>query len=149
MSEWVNTNPRDWALTFLLLLAWLLYNALRPVKDYYVLQRLYFDRLHQDPWRDDQFSAHYHGFDDFLAAKAVFDLYEAEYIQVLDTARTEAEHNLFMISARSKASAISRLKRGKFILGKELLCKTPYGDILKRRAYWQDEAKAYAAGDSK
>lgn len=88
MSEWVNTNPRDWALTFLLLLAWLLYNALRPVKDYYVLQRLYFDRLHQDPWRDDQFSAHYHGFDDFLAAKAVFDLYEAEYIQVLDTART-------------------------------------------------------------
>ncbi len=137
-------GPSDWSPTFLLLLAWLLYERLRPVKDYYVIQRLYFVRLYLDPWRGNQCSAHYHGFDDYLAAKAVFDLHELEYISVLDDAGTEAEHSLFIVPARSKTSAINRLRSNKSVAGKELLHRTPYRDILKRRTYWQAETKAAA-----
>jgi len=131
-SEWTNL----WAGAALLLVTWF-FGVVRPVKDYYVLQRLYFDRLYEHPWRGKLFSAYYHGFTDYLAAKAAFELHEVEFMSTLD-GQNEAEHSLFMIPARSKSAAIARLKAGK-AYDKELLHKTPIHDILKRRAYWQKE----------
>jgi hypothetical protein len=135
MSEWT---------VLLLFVAWLLYGALRPVRDYYVLQRLYFDRLYEHPWRGKLSDAHYHGFDDYLAAKAVFDLNEVRFIGGLDDSVQEAEHSLFMVPARSKSAATARLKAGK-AYNKALLDQTLYGNILKRREYWQKAAKEAAA----
>lgn len=120
-----------------LLAGWLLlvfYNALRPIKDYYVLQRHYFDRLYEDPWRGQLFAAHYHGFADYLAAKAVFERHEV----VMDDSRQEAEHTIFMVPARSKQAAINSLKAGK-AYRTELLIQTPFSEILKRRKYWKEE----------
>jgi hypothetical protein len=139
-SEW--TNLWNWAAAALLFVAWFLYGVTRPVKDYYVLQRLYFDRLNEPPWRGKLFSAYYHGFTDYLAAKAAFELHQVEFMSPLD-GQNEVEHSLFMIPARSKSAAIARLKAGK-AYDKELLHKTPIHDILKSRAYWQKEA-AYTA----
>jgi hypothetical protein len=134
MADWM--NPWILAAVVLLFAAWLLYDAMRPVKDYYVLQRHYFDRIYEPPWRGRQSSAHYHGWDTYLAAKAAFDLHEGEYMRVLDGAQQEAEHSLFMVPAKSKSAAIARLKTGN-APGKELLHKTPYDDIVKRRTYWK------------
>jgi hypothetical protein len=128
-----------WASAFLLLFgAWVLYVVVRPVRDYYVLHRVYFDRQYKEPRRGEvpgrgaQTYVYYHGFDNYLAAKAVFDLHESpEYMRVLDTASQEAEHSLFMVPARDKAAAIARLKSG--VRSKELLHKTPYADVLRRR----------------
>jgi hypothetical protein len=140
-SEWTNLWNRAGAA---LLIVLFLYGVMRPVKDYYVLQRLYFDRLNEHPWRGKLFSAYYHGFTDYLAAKAAFELHQ-EFMSTLD-GQNEVEHSLFMIPARSKSAAIARLKAGK-AYDKELLHKTPIHDILKSRAYWQKAAKegAYTA----
>ena len=145
MSEW--TNPLIGMGVFLLLAAWFLYGALRPVRDYYVLQRLYFERLYEHPWRGPLFAAHYHAFSDYHAAKVVYDRHDIDFMSSLDTAQQEAEHTLFVIPARSKSAAIARLKADK-AYGKELLHKTPYDQILRRREYWQKatrEAFAYTA----
>ena len=66
-----------WASAFLLLFgAWVLYVVVRPVRDYYVLQRVYFDRQYKEPWRGEvpgrsaqAAYVYYHGFDNYLAAK--------------------------------------------------------------------------------
>jgi len=133
-GEW--TNLWDWAAALVLLAAWLLYSVLRPVRDYYVLQRFYFDRIYEHPWRGKLFGSHYHGFTDYLPAKAAFQLYEVDFMSTLDDGQNEAEHSLFMVPAKSKSAAMGRLKSGK-AFDKELLHKTPIHDILKRRAYWQ------------
>lgn len=46
------------------------------------------------------FTAHYHGFVDYLAAKAAFERKEGEYMRVLDAGQQEAEHSLIMVPAR-------------------------------------------------
>jgi hypothetical protein len=141
MGEWA--NPWNWIGAFLgFVAAWLLsvlYDAFRPVKDYYVLQRHYFERLFEEPWRGKLLSEHYHGFQDYLAAKAVFERLEG---YVLDDSQQEVEHTLFMVPARSKQAAINNLKTdlktGK-AYRKELLLQTPFSEILKRRKYWKEE----------
>jgi hypothetical protein len=134
MTEW--GNPWNLAGVFLLFVAWLLYEAVRPVKDFYVLERLYFVRLYEEPWRGEQASDYYHGFDDYLAAKVLFDQHEVEYIGFLDDGLREAEHSVFMVPARTKLAAITTLKSGK-AYQKELLHRTPFGKILQRRAEWK------------
>jgi hypothetical protein len=137
MGEWA--NPWAWmGGTFLLFIGWLLYDVMRPVKDYYVLQRHYFDRLYEEPWRGQMFAAHYHGFEDYLAAKTLFDRNEHDYNGVLDDSRQEAEHTLFLVPARNKLAAVKSLKTGK-AYPKELLLQTPFREILKRRKYWREE----------
>jgi hypothetical protein len=129
----------DFVTSFVLVAAWLAYEVLRPTKDYYVVQRLCFDRLYEEPWRGKLRGSYFQGFMDYLAAKAAFDWHEGVY----DNGRSEGEHNLFMVSAKSKSAAVVRLKAGK-AYDKELLHQTPYGDILERRKNWQIEAKAFA-----
>jgi hypothetical protein len=121
MSDW--GNPWNWMGAFVLVVGWLFYDAMRPVKDYYVLQRRYFERLYEEPWRGKQLAAHYHGFDDYLAAKAVFERHEENYINVLDDGGQEAEHTLFMTTARTKSAALNRLKTSN-AYSKELLLQT-------------------------
>lgn len=135
MAEWI--DPRNWTAAFLLFVACLLYEALRPIRDRYIVQRRYFDRIYRPPWRGKLFGEHYEGFDDFLAAKASFDRVESSML-VLDTAAQEAEHSLFVVPARSKTAAIARLKAGK-AHDKHLLHQTPINDILKRRTFWEKE----------
>jgi hypothetical protein len=115
-------------------LLFVLYDALRPIKDYYVLQRHYFERLSEEPWRGKLFAAHYHGFEDYFAAKAVIERHEG----VMDDLRQEAEHSVFMVPARNKQAAIKSLKTGK-AYRKELLLTTPISEIVKRRRYWKKE----------
>jgi len=117
----------------LLAVAWLLYRALRPLKDYYVLERLYFERLHEQPWRGALVAAFYEGFADYLPGKAYFEDWEN---LAVDTAEQEAEHTLFMIAARSKAAARDLLRTGKAD-GKTILHRTPVIGILDRREYWK------------
>lgn len=138
---------QNWISTFFLgVVAWALYHLLHAVlcRDYYVLQRLYFERLYEYPWRGKDVVAHYHGFADYCAAKAFFDLYENEYMGVVDDGRQEAEHNLYMVPAWSKSAAMAHLK-ATTVSGGALLHKTPNRDILQRRTYWQNEAKQDAA----
>jgi hypothetical protein len=66
---------------------------------------------------------------------------ETIYIETLDHEHQEAEHSLFMVPARSKSAAITRLRMEK-AYDKRLLHVTPFSDILKRRAYWKEE-RAY------
>jgi hypothetical protein len=147
-----------WASAFPLLFgAWVLYVVLYvvvwPVRDYYVLQRVYVDRQYKEPWRGEvpgrsaqAAYVYYHGFDNYLAAKAVLDLHESpEYMRVLDTTSQEAEHSLFMVPARNKAAAIARLKSG--VRSKELLHKTPYADVLRRRKAAREAAQSAREAD--
>jgi hypothetical protein len=90
-------------------LLFVLYDALRPIRDYYVLQRHYFERLYEEPWRGKLFAAHYHGFEDYFAAKAAIERHEG----VMDDLQQEAEHSVFMVPARNKQAAIKSLKTGK------------------------------------
>lgn len=139
MDYW--THSMSWG--GLLLIAWLAYVAFRPTRDYYVLQRHYFHRIYEPPKplaRGKLFAAHYDGFDDYLPAKAAFDLNEGSYLRVLDDGGQEAEHKLFAVPARSRARAIARLRTGK-AYDKRLVSETPYSEILKRRAYWAKELK--------
>lgn len=133
MDGWMSSA--DWVI-IIPLVVWVVYNAARPIKDYYVIQRLYFDRIYEAPWRGKRSAAHYHGFIDYAAAKAFFDKHETEYMSILDTGAQEAEHKLFMVSARSKTAAISALVANK-ASRKELLHSTPYEDILVRRSNWK------------
>ncbi len=135
MIEWV--HPWNWAAIFLLGTIWYFYDGFRPVRDFYVVQRLYFNRVSGQ--RRDLDSAHYHGFDDYLAAKACFEWWEAN-TGGLDNSQQEAEHSVLMVPARSKASAVARLK-GNAALGKEWLHRTPHDLIRKRREYWAQIAK--------
>ncbi|HEY8033948.1 MAG TPA: hypothetical protein VIF02_16640 [Methylocella sp.] len=107
--------------------------------DYYVIQRLYFDRLDKTPWgRGDLFSSYYHGFDDYLTAKAAFDNYEsADWWSV-----GEAEHSLFMVSAKTKWHAVFLLEKSK--AHGFLLHETPYGEILKGRKAWEEHLRMKA-----
>jgi hypothetical protein len=121
--------------------AWLLYGVLRPAKDYYVLERRHFDRLYEPPWRGELklCSPYHHGFENYFVAKAAFDLHEG-YLNT-DSGRTEAEHSLFMVPAKSKSAAIARLKGNK-AYDKELLHMTPFRDILKRRKAAREDYEA-------
>ena len=121
----------------------LFYDAMRPRKDYYVVQRLYFDRLYEHPWRGKQYSAHCEGFEEYIAAKVWFDLYETTYIGNLDDGQQDAEHSLFLVPARTKLAAIARLEKGK-ASDKRLLHRTDYGAILKRRTRWKKVAEEQA-----
>jgi hypothetical protein len=134
----MNGAAADLLIVLLLFLA--IFVLLYRTRDYYIVQRLYFDRLYRDPWRGKLFAAYYESFDNYLAARALFDLNEGQYISVLDTDQQEAEHSLFVVPARSKAGAVSRLKAGK-AHDKALLHKTPFNVILARRSYWQKAAK--------
>jgi len=153
MIEWSRTL--SWEDHFLLyFLVWLAWLALRPLRDYYILQRLYFDRLHENPWRGKLFAAHYEGFDNYQAAKVVFDDWEANAFNMLDNGAQEAVHNLFIVPARSKGAAIGRLKPGKAndllqacslnSQPTQLLHTTPTTVIHNRRSYWEKVAKEAA-----
>jgi len=122
----------DLSLLTFFVVAWLAYRILWPDRDYYVLQRLYFQRLFEDPWRGNLLDAHYYGFMDYLPAKVVFDLYEGKYMYMLDTMMKEAEHTLFLVPAKSKSAAIARIKAGK-AYDKESLHYTRHSDIIERR----------------
>ncbi|MGD0102515.1 MAG: hypothetical protein ABSC06_00580 [Rhodopila sp.] len=139
MNEW--TISSGLASASLLAAAWLLHRALRPLKDYYVLQRLYFERLHEPPWRGALAAAFYEGFADYLPGKAYFEDWEN---LAVDTAQQEAEHILFMIPARSKAAARDLLRAGKAD-GKTILHRTLLSSILDRREYWQKIAASNEA----
>jgi predicted chitinase len=58
----------------------------------------------------------------------------------LDDGGQEAEHTLFMTTARTKSAALNRLKTSN-AYSKELLLQTPYSQILKRRKYWKEFAQ--------
>ena len=144
MSELLRSS---WRSLILILGMWIVYVMLRPKRDYYVLQRHYYNRIHAPPkplGRGELFSAHYEGFDDYLPAKATFDLNEGRYMQVLDDAGQEAEHSLFVVPARSKAGAIVRLKAGR-AHDKQLVNSTPFTKILERRAFWEREIREQKA----
>lgn len=99
------------------------YQALRPVRDFYVLQRNSFDRLSEPPWRGELFATYYSSFEDYGAAKAAFDKNES-YLDHLE----DGENRLFAVSAKTKSDAVSVVKKGRF--GTELLHSTP--DVCTR-----------------
>lgn len=157
MNEWL--NPSVWIITCLFAVLWLFLLALRPPRDYYILQRTYYGRLYGEPWRGEVLSRHYHVFGEYLPAKTLFDRYEqfllSGYVDIgtseadhtllatLDNGIQEAEHVLFMVPARSKGAALARLRaRGAY--GVEMLHQTRFEDILKRRTYWQKHWKQKA-----
>jgi hypothetical protein len=117
---------------------------LRPMRDFYVVQRRYFERLYDDPWRGHELAVYHHGFDEYLAAKAFFDKYELDYIRGLDDGVQEAEHSLVVVAARTKISAVNYLSSGK-AHRTESVHKTPHSDILKRRKFWQAQRVAAEA----
>jgi hypothetical protein len=130
----MNLGDSVWA--FLLLMAWLsLYEAVRPVKDYYVLRVNLYETFLEYPWRDDSVTTNYQGFDDYLAAKAAFDWHEALITQ--DSNRDE-EHTLVVVSSRSKRGAISQFRSGKEIDRAILHHGTAY---RMRYDYWRRFAK--------
>jgi len=147
-----------WTGLFLLYVAWLLQNALRPTRDYYVLKGEYFHVLDKAPWRK-EFQTLYHGFADYHAAKVAFDNHE-DYIWSLvltdlnpQAANLEVIHSLLMVSARSKQRATARLRSEKAVLfpgvpGKdniELLHQTPGSTLMKNRTVWREFDREQAA----
>jgi hypothetical protein len=149
MNGW-NYNWDWWAVVAcLLIIAWVL---LRPLRDFYVLEWSYFKRVYEDPWRGelpkrgerlDPFI--YQCFDNYLAAKAVFDRTELEHMG--DDASTEAEQKLFVVPARTKAMATRGAKRKGVLLRlfgghPVLLHRTPDADIRERRKEIRDDLQA-------
>jgi hypothetical protein len=139
MNEWL-VAP-SWGTDLLLIALWLGYRLMRPARDFYILQRLYFDRVYAPPCtkRGALFGSHYEGFDDYLAAKASFDWWEKDMLGSLDTGQQEPEHTLWMVPAKSKWWAEYRLRRDK-AFGKAMLLRTPFQSTLKSRYAWQKEA---------
>ena len=125
-----------------LVIAWAGYRFLRASKDYYVLRRSYFRRIQEAPWRGMTESVHYHVFTDYTASKAAFDVFE-NYNMNRDVSGNEAEHSLFLVPAKSKVMAISRLKGGK-AYDKELLNQTPFAEISESRRAWLEERESLA-----
>lgn len=138
-----------WIGLFLLFVAWLLHNALRPTRDYYVLKSEHFNVLDKAPWRK-EFQTLYHGFADYHAAKAAFDNHESYTWSLVLTdlnpqaVNPEVIHSLVLVSARSKQRAIARLQSEKALLllgvsGKnniELLHQTPGSTLVQNRTLW-------------
>jgi hypothetical protein len=139
MKEWlvVPSSGTD----LLLIVLWLGYLLMRPGRDFYILQRHYFDRVYAHPCtkRGALFASHYEGFDDYLAAKASFDWWEKDMLGNLDTGQQEPEHTLWMVHAQSKRSAEARLRKNK-AYGEAMLHQTPFQYTLKSRYAWQKEA---------
>ncbi len=139
MSEWLNSWT--WTGAFMIVGASAIYGTLRPVRDYYVLQRQYFVLLDEAPWRGKEEAAYYHAFVDYLAAKAAFDQIEETTSEEISQ---EIDNRMFMVPARSKSGAIARLKSGK-ARDKELLHRTPGSIFYRRREHWWKAAKEDAA----
>lgn len=104
--------------------------------DFYILSRVYYNRVYTAPWREGVFSAHYQGFDDYFAAKVVFNFWEEQAQASLDCASQEAEHILYVVEAYTKADAL-RVIRSNGVGEKHRLHETPYAAILERRAFWK------------
>jgi hypothetical protein len=142
MAEW-----NWWAGACLILIAWVL---LRPLRDFYVLEWLYFKRVYEDPWRGDlpkrgeriaPFT--YQCFDNYLAAKAAFERAEWEHIPRFDDPSTEAEQRLFAVPARTKAMAVKGVERKGMLFrifsGQPvLLHQTPDAEVRNRRKAVRD-----------
>jgi hypothetical protein len=128
----------------LLFVAWILF---RPVRDYYVLEKRFFsleDRGREGHPRLDRSSkigsSVYQCFDDYTAAKVKFDEGEVGYLPGTDGTSVEGEQHLFVVAARTKALAVSRLKLIDWVFVSGFLGgfpvelhKTPLGNIRKRR----------------
>ena len=134
LSSW------NYVVLSVLVIAWAGFYFLRPSKDYYVLQRSYFRRLHESPWRGMAEGIHHRCFTDYLAAKAAFDVFE-NYKLNTDPWGNEAEHSLFLVPAKSKAAAISRLKAGN-AYDKQLLNQTPFAEVSNGRKEWLETQKS-------
>ena len=119
---------------------WWLWLRPKQFRDFYVLERCYYNRHPAPHWRGTIYARHVDGFDDFLAARAAFDFHEEYAITVLDTAEQEAEHSIHVIAGNSREDAVKKIKDKK--LGGRLVHKTPWSSINRRRAYWDEEAKA-------
>ncbi len=131
----------EWGLAAAVL--WRLWPQPKQIRDYYLLDRCYYDRRPPPYWRGSLSHRHVEGFDDLLAARTSFDFHEGYLISVLDTAGQEAEHSIHVMTAISREEAVTKLKANK--PGGRLIHKTPWASIIKRRAYWDEEAKARAA----
>lgn len=144
MNDW--TNPISWLPGLLIFVGWLLFGAMRPVRDFYIVQRLYFGRM-DDGSRGARVGAHFEGFADYLAAKAFFDQQETVYISVTDGGgATEAEHSVIVVPSRSKKAAITRAgsnRRGDI----HILHQTPLADISRRRRAWVELLKLQAENE--
>lgn len=145
MDWWAQYS--EWSIYVALFVAWML---LRPVRDFYVLEWLYFRRVYKEPRRGELpdrgeqiGNSVCMGFDDYLAAKAKFDRSELDHMPRVNDEWKEAEQRLFVVSARTKAMAINgvKWKSGLFSLFTDqgtLLHKTPDLDIRRRREYARD-----------
>ena len=126
-------NHGDEIALVLLFLAWLFYRAFRPVKDFYVLRCAHFESLETHPWRGHQTAANYHAFTEYAPAKVVFERYENLFMWIYDDPGSpETENTLMLVPARSKASAVTKLKSGK-ATETELLHQTTNSTITKQR----------------
>lgn len=127
MNYWPNAS--DWLPYAVLIVAWLLF---RPLRDHYVLEICYFKRVYlstlPDRGEKDGPSV-YKCFDDYLAAKATFDQNELTLIPSTDNEWIETEQSIFMVSARTKALAISGLKWKHWFFGSLF---GSYGVVLHR-----------------
>lgn len=128
-------------------------DLLRPLRDYYVLETRYFNRVYpsNEPYRGETPNrgekngpSVYECFDDYAAAKARFNQNELTRIPITDNEWIEFEQSIFMVSARTKAFAVSALKWRDWFFGSlfgsygVVLQQTSHADIMKRRkAYRQ------------
>lgn len=119
----------------MLVLGYLVYIIIRPMRDYYVLQRMYYNRIHDPPSRGSLFSENYDGFDSYLAAKAAFECMES--YNILNDCNQEAEHIVLVVPARSKAAAVERMRKNKG-RGGYVIHKTPFTLTLQRRRTWAE-----------
>jgi hypothetical protein len=138
-------NDSNWWLYAVLIATWILF---RPLRDYFVLEIRYFNRvyLRELPDRGKQNGpAVYQCFDDYLAAKAMFDQNERALIPSTDNEWTETEQCLLMVSARTKGLALRGLKWQDWFFGSlfgsygQVLHRTPYADIFERRKAYRQQ----------
>jgi hypothetical protein len=139
------SNYPGWWLYAVLIVAWFLF---RPLRDYYVLEVRYFNRVYRNkepysgemPSRGDQNGPSLHEcFDDFVAAKAKFDYNELNLIPVAENEWIESQQSILKVSARTRAFTLIALKGRNWFFGSffgsrdVVLHTTPVADIMKRR----------------
>ena len=129
MSAW------NWIELALVIASWaFMYDAMMPVKDYYIVHHHIYGNFMGDPWRGEVIVSNYYGFDDYLAAKQYFERSES---LVEDSSYRDDQYDLLVVHARSQFGAIARLRSGK-----AHVTNLHYGTAhRKRRAYWQNVAK--------